>query len=122
VLGAETHACQTRNSRTPGPAVITFITARPGVHPVAGTGGRDGRAGLAKERLSDANLGLANLHLAKLKGANLYHANLYDANLTNANLKGANLNKAYLEDADLSGATWIDGSVCRQGSIGLCIT
>ena len=32
-----THARQPLESRSPGPAVITFKTARPGVYPVAGT-------------------------------------------------------------------------------------
>jgi uncharacterized protein YjbI with pentapeptide repeats len=36
-------------------------------------------------------------------------------NLTDANLAGANLT-----ETDFSYATWIDGSKCKEGSIGEC--
>ncbi|WP_084611435.1 pentapeptide repeat-containing protein [Zooshikella ganghwensis] len=36
--------------------------------------------------------------------------------LTSANLEGANL-----EQANFCGATWIDGDLCHEGSIGFCL-
>jgi len=35
-------------------------------------------------------------------------------------LSGANLNGAALSNAQLDGATWTDGSICKQGSVGEC--
>jgi len=49
------------------------------------------------------------------RGCNLHQADLSDANLTNANLFDANLT-----NANLSGATWKDGRICGEGSIGEC--
>jgi uncharacterized protein YjbI with pentapeptide repeats len=57
--------------------------------------------------------------------------------LTEADLRGANLQGAFLSgvarfltefgvgavnftDSDLSGATWVNGRVCAEGSIGEC--
>ena len=81
--------------------------------------------------LKGANLMLANLegthlHAANLQGTNLTMANLsgaslLDADLSGANLLGANLQKAILIQAKFDGATWPDGRVCAEGSIGECL-
>jgi len=55
---------------------------------------------------------------ANLVEANLTGATLTKASLRGANLKGAILSKTTLQGADLSGATWTDGRVCAEGSIG----
>ena len=80
--------------------------------------------------LGGANLDNANLSGAYLGGANLSKANLSAADLVDADLTGAKLNKAYLggaklggailDDALLSGAIWIDGTKCREGSVKSC--
>jgi uncharacterized protein YjbI with pentapeptide repeats len=72
-------------------------------------------ADLKNARLKEAKLSNANLTGADLSGAGLRRAILNNANLTNANLTGA-----LLADADLSGATWVDGRKCAQGSTGEC--
>ena len=54
------------------------------------------------------------------RGCNLYKANLSRANLVYANLLDADLSGANLSDANLSGATWRDGRICGEGSIGEC--
>jgi len=81
--------------------------------------------------LEGANLMLANfegahLHAANLRGSNLTMANLsgvslLDADLRGANLIGANLRDAILIQAKLDGATWIDGRVCADDSVGECL-
>lgn len=81
--------------------------------------------------LKGANLMLANLegtdlHAANLQGTNLTMANLsgaslLDADLRGANLLGANLQKAILIQAKFDGATWPDGRVCAEGSVGECL-
>lgn len=75
--------------------------------------------------LTYAALSNANLSGANLKGANLNHANLFgtiltDANLESSNLTGAMLFSTILTGANLSGAIWINGQRCKQGSIGRC--
>jgi uncharacterized protein YjbI with pentapeptide repeats len=82
-------------------------------------------ANLTKANLSNANLERVHLHAANLSGANLAGANLTRANLNKAvavgaNFKGANLAGTIINGADFSAATWTDGRVCAQGSIGAC--
>lgn len=81
--------------------------------------------------LKGANLMLANLQGAHMHGvnlvnanlslANLAKANLMDANLSGANLTGANLTGTLLLKTNLNNATWTDGRVCAEGSIGKCL-
>ena len=81
--------------------------------------------------LSGANLMLANLqgthlHAANMRGTNLTMANLegaslLDADLSGANLLGARLEKTILIQAKFGGATWPDGRVCAEGSVGECL-
>ncbi len=71
--------------------------------------------------LVGANLKAANLNYTDLGSANLKDAILTDARMRRANLKDANLTGATLTGADLSGAIWVDGSVCKDGSIGKCL-
>ncbi len=83
---------------------------------------------LNKADLSGADLVEADLSGAYLPGANLSGANLSGANLGKANLSGANLTAAILNEktekrgANLTSATWTDGSVCAWGSIGRCLS
>lgn len=80
--------------------------------------------------LSGANLEGINLMGANLEGVDLEDAALDDAslekaNLRNARLHGASLDHATIDEADFKGAdlqdvTWIDGKVCKKGSIGIC--
>lgn len=74
----------------------------------------------------EANFKGAQLQRADFRGADLREAVLIAADLAGANLEGANVEGAQLDGGawkpgtDLSGATWIDGSVCAPGSIGRC--
>ncbi|MBT2989194.1 MAG: pentapeptide repeat-containing protein [Candidatus Thiodiazotropha sp. (ex Ctena orbiculata)] len=80
--------------------------------------------------LKEANLRLSNLEFAHLHGVNLRNANLmfanlsgaslFDADLSGADLRGANLVGAILIKAKLDGATWTDGRICAEDSIGEC--
>ncbi|MFW5767789.1 MAG: pentapeptide repeat-containing protein [Bacteroidota bacterium] len=77
-------------------------------------------ADLSGADLSGAILMWSNLSGANLSGADLYEAVLSGANLSGANLFGAYLVRTYLVETDLSGATWVDGRQCAEGSIGEC--
>ena len=89
------------------------------------------RSQLDLSNLKGANLMLANfegahMHAVNLQDSNLMMANLsktslLDADLRGANLRGANLQDAILIKANFSGATWSDGRVCAEGSIGECL-
>ncbi len=72
----------------------------------------------------------------KCHKCDLYRANFSGADLTNADFTGSNLilanfqkatllnvvfKNATLTGANFSGAMWIDGSICQQGSYGRCI-
>jgi uncharacterized protein YjbI with pentapeptide repeats len=73
------------------------------------------RANLAGATLSKVNLQGANLSRASLQGTDLEGADLQGANLRKSNLQGATL-----KDAKLGGAIWINGTLCKTGSIGEC--
>ena len=80
--------------------------------------------------LSDSNLEGANLMGANLEGVHLEDVILDDAscekaNLKNAKLHGTSMDHASIDEADFTGAdlqdvVWIDGRVCKKGSIGVC--
>jgi uncharacterized protein YjbI with pentapeptide repeats len=80
--------------------------------------------------LSDSNLEGANLMGANLEGVSLEDSTLDDAscekaNLRNAKLHGASMDHATVDEADFKGAylqdvVWIDGRICKKGSIGVC--
>lgn len=73
--------------------------------------------------LKDAQLSGANLTLSDLSGSMLAGANLTKANLSRANLMGAKISHDTLfSGAILSDATWINGQICEENSIGICIT
>ncbi len=83
-------------------------------------------ANLKGANLMLANLQDAHLHAVNLVGSNLMMANLegtnfLDADLRGANLRGAKMHNTILIQANLSGATWSDGRVCAEGSIGKCL-
>ena len=61
-----------------------------------------------------------NFKLAKLQDADLSGTHLVNANFRHANLMGANLDGAIVIGADFEGAVWLDGHICRSGSIGSC--
>ncbi len=58
---------------------------------------------------------------ANLTNANFVNADLERANFRGADLRGANITNASLDGAQLSGARWVDGRVCREGSIARCL-
>ena len=104
----------------------------------AGLKARNAR--MAKARLDNAQLAGADLAYAvltgaslrgaELKGASLMGADLTGADLTGADLSDASLEYAVLKDGRLPGvrldrarldkATWVDGRVCAEGSLGEC--
>jgi len=97
-------------------------------------------ARLDKTQLDDARLKGADLAYATLRSASLRNAELVNVNLTGAELSGADLTGADLSGADLryailtaadltgtrlntaqlGKATWSDGRICAEGSIGEC--
>ena len=89
-------------------------------------------AKLVGARLPNADLTEANLTEADLRGAILYGADFRGADLSRARLVGALLSSegqgigdvivaARFEGARLDGATWVDGNVCKAGSVGQCL-
>jgi Pentapeptide repeats (8 copies) len=80
--------------------------------------------------LTGSNLEGANLMGANLEGVTLEEATLDDAscektNFRKAKLHGTSMDHATIDEADFNGAdlqdvTWIDGRVCKKGSIGVC--
>ncbi|MFC9768939.1 pentapeptide repeat-containing protein [Rhodococcus jostii] len=78
------------------------------------------QAFLPHANLAGANLSGADLTIANLSDVDLSDANLSGANLYHAFLPRANLTRAKLSGADFSGARWINGRDCAQGSIGQC--
>lgn len=77
-------------------------------------------ANLQNVDLSYANLRGAELDESNLQGADLRNADLQDADLESANLMGAKIEGANFKNAELEFATWVDGRVCAEGSIGGC--
>jgi uncharacterized protein YjbI with pentapeptide repeats len=82
-------------------------------------------ARLKQAVLEGANLMGANLEGADLQGAVLDDASLEKAVLKKAILSGASLDHATIDDADLNGALlddtiWVDGKICKKGSVGVC--
>jgi hypothetical protein len=80
---------------------------------------------LTKSNLEGANLMGANLEGVTLEGASLEDASCEKTNLRNAKLHGTSMDHATIDGADFNGAdlqdvTWIDGRVCKKGSIGVC--
>lgn len=71
--------------------------------------------------LEGAHLHAANLQNSNLMFANLQRVNFVDADLRGADLRGANLVGAILIKAKLGGATWTDGRVCSEASVGECL-
>ncbi len=71
--------------------------------------------------LEGAHMHAVNLQDANLMLANMKKVNLLDADLRGANLRGANLQGAILIQAKLGNATWTDGRVCAEGSVGECL-
>ncbi|MCF8527050.1 MAG: pentapeptide repeat-containing protein [Candidatus Nanopelagicales bacterium] len=53
-------------------------------------------------------------------GADVRGGSLRGLNLEGANLTGASIDYTAFYGTDLSGATWIDGRVCAEGSRGVC--
>jgi uncharacterized protein YjbI with pentapeptide repeats len=89
-----------------------------------------GEKNLVGAKLEEANLQGMDLTGRDFSGADLEKANLQNANLTNAifknadlekaNLKGAKITGAIFKGAELEFATWVDGRLCAEDSLGGC--
>lgn len=80
---------------------------------------------MAYAEITESDLSYANLENVRLIGANLKHSDLRYANLKNADLSYADLSNALLAGANTNNtkfdnAIWIDGQICKKGSIGFC--
>jgi hypothetical protein len=80
---------------------------------------------MAYAEIIASDLSYADLQGVRLVGANLSktdlrYANLENADLSYADLTGALLAGANLNNVQLSNAIWIDGQVCKKGSVGSC--
>jgi uncharacterized protein YjbI with pentapeptide repeats len=82
-------------------------------------------ADMAYAEITKSDFSYANLENVRLIGANLQSSDLRYANLKNADFSFADLSNALLAGANLSNtkfdnAIWIDGRICKTGSIGTC--
>lgn len=77
-------------------------------------------ADLRGKNLSGVDFRKADLEEANLSGADLTNSDFTDADLEETNLKGAKIKGAIFKNAELEFATWVDGRVCAEGSIGGC--
>lgn len=82
-------------------------------------------ADMAYAEITKSDFSYANLENARLIGANLHSSDFRYANLKNADLSFADLRNVLLAGADLTNAKldntiWIDGRMCRKGSMGAC--
>lgn len=82
-------------------------------------------ADMAYAEITKSDFSYANLENARLIGANLQSSDLRYANLKNSDLSFADLSNVLLAGANLSNAKfdntiWIDGRICKKGSIGTC--
>tara|TARA_R110002072_G_scaffold3149_3_gene23453 strand:- start:109899 stop:110798 length:900 start_codon:yes stop_codon:yes gene_type:complete len=82
-------------------------------------------ADMAYAVITKSDFSYANLENARLIGANLHASDFRYANLKNANFSFADLRNALLAGANLSNARfdntiWIDGRICKKGSLGAC--
>jgi uncharacterized protein YjbI with pentapeptide repeats len=80
---------------------------------------------MAYSEVKQSDLSYANLEGVRLIGANLSNTDLRYANLKNADLSYADLTGALLAGANmnnvqLGNTIWIDGQVCKKGSVGSC--
>jgi len=66
------------------------------------------------------NMKYSSMEKMRLDGAKLQRANFSYAIMQLINLQGANIMGAILIQAKFDGATWVDGRVCSEGSIGEC--
>ncbi len=71
--------------------------------------------------LSGSWLNKSDLGYAMLNNSNLKEVDFTGADLKKADLEGAKIIGARFHHADLSGATWVNGKKCGEGSIGKCI-
>lgn len=62
----------------------------------------------------------AELEKVNFQNADLSFASFKNADLEDANLKGAKIEGANFANAELEFATWVDGRVCAEGSLGGC--
>lgn len=77
-------------------------------------------ADLSGRDLSNVNFMGAELEKVNFQKANLSNANFKNADLEEANFKGANITGANFSGAELEFATWADGRVCAEDSVGSC--
>lgn len=84
---------------------------------VSGEGAIFNGTDLAQASFVEANLESCNLRSTNLSGADFTNANMQKCDLTSA----AGTSDTIFTSADLSGATWHDGTTCGDGSVGMCV-
>lgn len=60
------------------------------------------------------------LNQADFRGSQLVNVKFEHSDLRSANFRGAGMVGVDFHQSDLSGAIWIDGQVCKPGSVGKC--
>lgn len=78
-------------------------------------------ATMARASLRAANMEGAILQAADFRGADLTGANLGTSDLRYADFVDAKIDGLRLEGAKLDRASWIDGRICAEGSVGECL-
>ncbi len=76
---------------------------------------------LRTRRCPGCDLYRANFNRLDLTGVNLSGANLAYATFREATLFNADLSGADLRGTIFNGAVWTDGTICQNGSIGMCL-
>lgn len=84
------------------------------------TGAQLQGADLSGKNLSGVDFKGAELEEVNFQKADLSNASFRNADLEEANLKGANIKGAVFSGAELEFATWVDGRVCAEDSVGGC--
>ena len=70
--------------------------------------------------LSGVDFSKTDLERANFENANLSGADFTKADLEDANLKGAKIKDTIFKGAELEFATWVNGRVCGEDSVGAC--
>ena len=119
--GVNWSACDKSKARLSGAVLSSGRMAAVRLDDADLTGADLSYAQMPQASLRAANLEGAVLRAVDLTGADLTGADLTGADLSYATMTGARLEGARLEGVRLDKASWIDGRLCAEGSVGACL-
>lgn len=76
-------------------------------------------AGMSNSEISGSKFNNSKIMIS-FNNSKLTNVEFNSSDLRNSKFNGAELNNVNFSGSDLSGATWTDGRVCTEGSIGTC--